>query len=857
MDPASAFEGGRISGYEIQGKLGAGGMGVVYKAVDTKLGRTVALKFLPAEAKDADARERFWQEAKAASALDHPNIGTIHSIEETPAGRPFIVMAYYDGESLAQRIARGPLAWREAVGIAIRMGEALAAAHGKGIVHRDIKPANVMLTQEGAVKVVDFGLAKMAGSAALTQTGQAVGTADYMSPEQATGQGWDARSDIWAWGVVLYEMLTGRRPFEGATAPSLLYQVVHAEPRPLATGVPALEAVCRRAMAKAPADRYAGIADAVADLRRIAAGESLTSTMRVLHTVAPRRTRLPRRRWILLAATAVVAAAAAATPAVRNAAVRIWDGWHARHIAVLPFRTIGNDTAGAAVSDGLMEVLTSQLSAMEQGHRSFWVVPSEDVRRRNPKDAADAKRIFGVNRAVTGSVQRQGKAVTLTINLIDTGRGEQIGSAILGDPEGNLFQLQNAAVAELGRLLDVERSGSGKGAGTANAAAYAAYLEGLGYSQRYDKAGNLDAAIRLLQQGAEGGLAAAQAALGEAYWRKYLLTLDAQWIQRANEACQRALQADARLPAAHITMGRIREGTGQRDLAAEEYRRALELDARSAEATLGLARVAEALGRAGEADWYFRKAITLRPEYWGTYNGLANFYLRQNRYRDAEKQLEKILELVPDNAAIYINLGAARLKLDDLSGARKAFERSIELSPSYMAYSNLGIVANKEGRFEAGAASYEKALALNDKDYRVWGSLGHAYDLAGNRDKARPAYERAAQMAEAQVKIQPGDARAFSLLAFYDARLERKDAALEQIRHALALAPADADVELQAAEVYESLGLRQEALDWTLRYLAAGKDPAWVKRSPELRQLAEDPRVRQQLKGGAARTHAP
>jgi serine/threonine-protein kinase len=265
MDPENALEGGRISGYEIQGKLGAGGMGVVYKAVDTKLGRTVALKFLPAEAKDSDARERFLQEAKAASALDHPNIGTIHSIEETPAGQPFIVMAYYEGESLAQRIARGPLAWKDAVSIAIQMGEALAAAHAKGIVHRDVKPANVMLTREGTAKVVDFGLAKMAGSAALTQTGQAVGTADYMSPEQAMGQGWDARSDIWAWGVVLYEMLTGRRPFEGTTAPSLLYQVVHAEPPTLTIGVPALEAVCRRAMAKAPAHRYPGMADAVAD----------------------------------------------------------------------------------------------------------------------------------------------------------------------------------------------------------------------------------------------------------------------------------------------------------------------------------------------------------------------------------------------------------------------------------------------------------------------------------------------------------------------------------------------------------------------------------------------------------------
>ena len=205
-----------VSHYQIEEKLGGGGMGVVYKARDLKLKRTVALKFLPPElTRDEEAKVRFMHEAQAASALDHVNVGSIHEIDEAEDGRLFIAMAYYAGETLKKKIARGPLPVAEALDYAVQIAQGLSKAHEAGIIHRDVKPANVMVTEEGVVKIVDFGLAKVAEQTQLTKTGTTLGTVAYMSPEQARGEAVDQRTDIWALGVVLYEMLVGRRPFPG------------------------------------------------------------------------------------------------------------------------------------------------------------------------------------------------------------------------------------------------------------------------------------------------------------------------------------------------------------------------------------------------------------------------------------------------------------------------------------------------------------------------------------------------------------------------------------------------------------------------------------------------------------------
>jgi serine/threonine protein kinase/Tol biopolymer transport system component len=273
---------GRTVGhYRILEHLGGGGMGVVFRAEDLKLARTVALKFLPFElTRDPEAKARFLQEARTASAIDHPNICTIHEIGETDEGQLYLAMACYDGETLKRRLARGPLPVDEAVEIAQQIARGLGKAHRKGIVHRDIKPANVMITSDAVVKILDFGIAKLAGSAILTRVGSSVGSPGYMSPEQARGDEVDARTDLWALGVVFYEMLAGRRPFRGEHEQSVLYSLFHDHPEPLgrlrADVFPEVERIVDRLLAKDRDARYPTAADVLADLR-LASGQSSTS----------------------------------------------------------------------------------------------------------------------------------------------------------------------------------------------------------------------------------------------------------------------------------------------------------------------------------------------------------------------------------------------------------------------------------------------------------------------------------------------------------------------------------------------------------------------------------------------------
>lgn len=315
-----------VSHYRIVDSVGSGGMGVVYRAEDLRLGRTVALKFLPDHIRDAVRHRRFVVEAQAASSLDHPNICTIFEIDETPDGRVFIAMAYYGGETLRDRIARGIVSTELAVRYAVQIAEGLAAANKAGIVHRDIKPANVLITSEGLLKIVDFGLAKLTGQTDLTQTGQVVGTPQYMAPEQITGGTVDGRADVWALGVVLYEMLTGRHPFDGDTPSAVLHAIVHQTLTPLHMlrgGIESgLEDVVRRALAKDPASRYPSAAALATDLQRLLAGKPLLAPTTTANNAPVDHAPRSRRNGVAARRVAAVVVAAAAI----GAGWLLWNG---------------------------------------------------------------------------------------------------------------------------------------------------------------------------------------------------------------------------------------------------------------------------------------------------------------------------------------------------------------------------------------------------------------------------------------------------------------------------------------------------------------------------------------------------
>jgi serine/threonine-protein kinase len=868
--------GERIGEYQILGIVGAGGMGVVYRALDVKLERTVALKFLTGELSAGEKEKaQFLQEAKAASSLDHTNVGVIHGVEETEDGHLFIVMAFYEGETLSQRIRRGPLPVNQAVNIAIQMAQGLAEAHAHNVVHRDIKPSNVILTSQGVAKIVDFGLARVVSSATLTQSGGITGTIAYMSPEQAVGKRVDQRTDIWSLGVVLAEMLTGQNPFQRDTLPSIMLAIMGQPPAMMDGVPPELQPIIYRALSKDPESRYPSCAELLADLQQIhvEAGAPVgVDDSSPTRSVRPEEFRKfvekasgsvwplegPRKQsrlgWIVAGVVLAAVLVALLIPSVRG---RIANGLLARdedHIAVLPFDNIGNDPANEAVAEGLMDSLTSKLSNLEVGKQSLWVVPASEVRRLKIEDPTAALRELGATLVVKGSVGRDDRGVHLTVNLINTKTLRQVGSAAVEDASGDFAAVQDEAVSRLARLMGIKVTADMLRAtgGSVTPAAYESYLKALGYMQRYDKPGNLDQAIGELQNAVktDARFALGFAGLGEAYSLKYLVDPNPKWIDEAAANCKHAAELDDHLPSVYATLGRIHSGAGQFDLAVQEFQRALDLNPRDADALVGMASTYEKAGRIPDAEATYKRAAAMRPDYWDGYNSLGLFYDRQQRYSESVAQLQKAIELTPDNSQAYFNLGAIYLDMGDkyLADAETALKKSLSLNPSYPAYANLGVLYFSEKRYAEAAAMTEKALQLNGEDYRVWENLGADYEWQGQKDKAAAAYDRELEILEKETKLQSQDSQAQSALGNLYARKHLRDKAILRIRAALALAPTDSHVLVNVAEAYEMLGDRRQALSYIEQALKNGYPLDDLKQDMEAQGLLSDPDFKSQPK---------
>ncbi|MBZ5532061.1 MAG: protein kinase [Acidobacteriia bacterium] len=866
--PASA--GQTVNGYQILGMLGAGGMGMVYKALDIKLKRTVALKFLPPESNASEAaRALFLEEARAASALDHPNIGTIHGIEEDPEGRLFIVMAYYEGQTLSHKM-NGPMPPSVAVPIAIQIAHGLAAAHARNIVHRDIKPSNVVLTAQGLVKIVDFGLARVISSANSTRTLATAGTASYMSPEQVLGEkGIDRRTDLWSLGVVLHQMLTGDLAFEGDSVAAMLFAIVHAPPREIPKDVaPELQRIVYRALAKDREQRYQSAEEMAADLEAAAPARTDNRPTMSDRELASYREKAsvsalgpiaqPRRgpaKWVFgLLAVAVVMGLSLLVPAVRQ---RVAPGMFTppiRHIAVLPIDTIGSNPNDATLADGLMESLTSRLSNLEVGNESLWVVPASEVRRRKVTDPGAALKTFGANLVVAGTLQRDPDKVRLILNLIDAKSMRQLGSGEFEDRAGDFSAVQDSAVAKLANLMKIPltRDMLRNTGGSVVPAAYELYLKGLGLIQRYDKPGNLDQAISALNDATrtDPKFAIAFAGLGEAYLLKFKTSQDQHMLDEASANCNRALQLNDQLAAVHVTIGRINDAGGKHDVALQEFQRALALEPHNADALIGIARVYETEGRAKDAEEMFRKAAALRPDYWDGYNTLGLFFYRQKRYPEAIAQFQHVSELTPDNVAGYLNAAAALIESNRLPEAADALGKALKISPSYGIYANLGQVYFRQGKYAEAAQNTEAALKLNNKDYRLWVNLAGQYRWLNDDARAVEAYRQALQMVEEVAKLRPQDAGVQVQLGQLYAYLQQKQKAVTRVETALALAPDDPDVLENAAVIYQALGDHARGIQYAIKALDKGYDLEFMKQDPEARALLADPELQRVISRG-------
>ena len=855
--------------YRILGMAGAGGMGVVYRARDLKLERNVALKFLPQEMLTVEIeKQRFLREARTASSLDHPNIGVIHGVEETADGRMFIVMAFYEGQSLAQEMRRGPMGYRRAIEIATQIAHGLEGAHDRQIVHRDIKPSNVMLTSNGSVRIVDFGLARVMSAQTASQTG-ITGTVNYMAPEQSLGRPVDHRTDIWALGVVLAEMVTELNPFARETIPGTLMAILNDAPQGMEALPDELQQILYTALAKDPAKRYQHCSELIRDLDTLGLTLSdapLTGTPQKKTKSRPVSRRAieeasrtswgpaqRKRAWIpwataALALVVIAATAVAFSPFLRQRLLAVHLGETERHIVVLPFDNIGSNPENEALVEGLMDSLAGRLSNLEVGNQSLWVVPASEVRRRKINDPVEAFKQLKANLVIKGSIERNGEAVRLNVNLIDTASLRQIGSAEIEDQAGDLSILQNEAVARLARLMNINVSAEmlRNTGGSVNPAAYELYLTALGYMQRYDKPGNLDQAVAALNSSVKTNprFSLGYAQLGEAYRLKYQVDQSPRWLTEAEANSRRATQLDSRIPAAYVTLGRIHDTTGKHDLALEEFQQALTIDPRNPSALSGLARAYEHSGRIQDAETAFQKAAALRPNDWDGYNNLGLFEDRQSKYSQAIAQYEHALHLTPDNAQVYLNLGAAYLDSGDpklYPAAEQALNKSIKLAPSYPAFSNVGNLYVLEQRYAEAAANTEKALQLNDNDYQVWNNLLGDYEWLKDDVKAEAVTKRMLPLVEQAVKLKPQDAAAQSILAVLHAKSGKRGEALGEVQTSLALAPDDPGVLSNIVDVYELVGDRRHAIEYLQRALQKGFTLDQAKTDPDIQALLHDP----------------
>ncbi|MFY9550504.1 MAG: protein kinase [Thermoanaerobaculia bacterium] len=694
----------RLGPYEILAPLGAGGMGEVYRAKDTRLGREVAIKVLPASfSQDADRLRRFEQEARAASALSHPNILTVHDVG-THEKSPYVVTELLEGQTLREQIDRGPLGLRRALEIATALAHGLAAAHEKGIVHRDIKPENLFVTRDGRLKILDFGLARVVSpedsdsslpTATHTRTGTVLGTASYMSPEQARGQPADARSDIFSFGVVFYEMLSGRRPFAGGSPIETLNAILRDEPPPLegpAGGLPpALERLVGRCLEKSRELRFQNARDLAFALESAEAPRADFSS--------PGR---PRTR---------------------------------RSIAVLLFKDLAGDPANAHLGLGLADATITELASM----KSLLVRPTAAILRYRGSsiDPEQAGHELGVDAVVDGNFQRSGSRLRVTVQLIETADGRPLWGTKIDTSLDDLFAMQDEVSRKIAAALEVELSPAEerRPGGPPSGKAFELYLKGRLHLSADTTFPEVNAAIECFERALEidAGFALAQLGLADAFARMaFSIDPEGDWYERAQTMCQRALTEAPDLPEGRYLKGRLlwhpRSGWNA-DAAMREFSAAIAGRPNLNEAHHFLAQLLNHLGLLEEAVRSFDRALAIDPEdhYAHIHRAFARYL--QGRFDGALGALQARSAKTPTPSDwVFYQVTLCQLHLGHARDADATIERLSRQFPGSILVAPLrGLVAGMEG----DATRAREQIELVVRNRKLFGHYHHAqYDVA-------------------------------------------------------------------------------------------------------------------------------
>jgi serine/threonine protein kinase/Tfp pilus assembly protein PilF len=756
-----------LAHYKIIKQLGAGGMGEVYLAEDLRLERTVALKILPAEvSQDQERMRRFVREAKAASAIDHPNIVHVYEISEAE-GIHFIAMQYVEGQTLQNQINGRPLPVEQLIQTKMQITDAIAEAHTRGIIHRDLKPGNIMISNKGHVKILDFGLARIdrtttteaseVATLSKTESGVIMGTVAYMSPEQALGKGVDHRSDIFSMGVVFYEMTTGQKPFSGNTPTETIDRIVHAQPESILrmnyNAPQSLELIIRKCMEKDPDRRYQSASEILIDLKNLkrdldSSDSKSSRQVSISGAVNSKRTRPGRLAALLIVASAIIGFT---LYKVRSSNEAI------RALAVLPFKNINLDPHTEYLSDGLTDSIISNLSPISQlrvmARGTVFVYKNKEV------DPREVGKELGVDGVVTGKLLQKGDSLVVTVDFVDARNGRQIWGEQYDRKLADLLPLQSEISKKISEHLSIEQSEKEQDlvskSYTANPEAYQLFLRGQFFLlQRTED--STKKAMPYFQQAIQKDPSYALAYDGLANCYTFLGITGAllsglppkEVMPKAKEAVLKALQLDETLGAAHSTLGHIHFNYDwDWDAGEKEFNRALELNPNDSH-TYGIRALALiARGKKEEAFVSMQRFKELDPGYFpGNLMRIGILHYWAHEYDEAIKQIKIVNEMAPNFANPYVWLGFTYLEKKDYISASNAMQKAVNLSRrAPVALAGLGIIYARAGKTKDAEEILAELLQASKKQYVPELNMACLYGALGRKDEAFQWLEKAYQ----------------------------------------------------------------------------------------------------------------
>lgn len=819
-----------ISHYKILEKLGEGGMGIVYKAEDLRLKKTVALKFLKQEALGSEEeRTRFVHEAQASAALDHPNICPTYDVDqvEGPAGaakHTFIVMAYIDGQGLKEKIASRPLPLNVVLDIAIQIAEGLQESHEKGIVHRDIKSANIMITSRGQAKIMDFGLAQLSGQTKVTKTGATVGTVAYMSPEQTRGENVDLRTDIWSLGVMLYEMVAGRLPFRGDYDQAVVYQILHDEPEPitsLRSNVPMeLERIVAKAMQKNAGERYQHVDEMLVDLKsvskRVEAGGPGEGT------AAPRSLRRKRRLvygGISIFAVLALAALYIFLPLKPVSVER-------KSIAVLPFKNMSDSKEDEYFSDGITEDIITHLSQIG----GLTVISRTSIMqyKGTQKTIPEIGQELNVGAILEGSTRRMGDRIRIASQLIDVHSDAHLWAEEYDRNMVDVFDIQRDVARKIAQALKIalrpNNDEHARGTRTGNLTAYDYYLKGREYYYRFNKEDN-EWAIDLFKKALhhEAVYAVALAGLADAYGQRVAkFGFPENWLDSAIALASKAISIDDGSAEAHKALGLAYSGKGWHRRAVQSYLKAVDLNPNYLTAVANIGAEYSFMGEFDEALAWFKKAVPLNPTF----------------------------------PFSYYNVGGTYSNLDDYEKARDWFSKCRALQPDFLyVHAALSLMYLRQGDYDRSFADAMRILSLVPDDLEALTLAGWSKLFAGDYTQAKGIFQKAAAIDSTNTFWYGCGRSSSTALGFIYLQIGQQAEGMNCLRRSRALDQIQLDQQSERYAIRYDLALinalegkRTEAYQWLRRAIDYGwRDYHLGQRDPLLGNLQTDERFKEMI----------